>query len=243
VGIGAPFEKVEQVGFLAVFPVRRKLSRLAAVLGRLYDATWGRAFAWGYDSFQRRSCAAGMEDKRREVLSRARGRTLEVGSGTGINLHHYGAEVSELVLSEPDRHMAALLRRKVDSSERDASVVEAPAEALPFEDASFDTVTLVYVLCTVPDPGAALREIARVLRPGGRLLFIEHVRSPEPGLARWQDRVHTPWLVFANGCHCNRDTVAALEASVLDVEQVERGEIPKVPRVVRPMVAGTAQRR
>jgi ubiquinone/menaquinone biosynthesis C-methylase UbiE len=213
------------------------------VLGRLYDATWGRAFARGYDAFQRRSCAAGMEDKRRQVLGEARGRTLEIGSGTGINLDNYGPEVTELVLSEPDRHMVALLRRKVEGSSRPATVVDAPAGKLPFDDESFDTVTLVYVLCTVPDPGAALREIARVLRPGGRLLFIEHVRSPEPGLARWQDRLHTPWRVFANGCHCNRDTVAAIEGSPLELGQVERGEIPKALPLVRPMVAGTAQRR
>ena len=213
------------------------------MLGRLYDATWGRAFAWGYDAFQRPSCEAGMEDKRRQVLGEARGRTLEIGSGTGINLDNYGPEVTELVLSEPDRHMVVRLRRKVEGSSRPATVVEAPADRLPFEDESFDTVTLVYVLCTVPDPGAALREIARVLRPGGRLLFIEHVRSPEPGLARWQDRLHTPWRVFANGCHCNRDTVAAIEGSPLELGQVERGEIPKALPLVRPMVAGTAQRR
>ena len=213
------------------------------MLGRLYDATWGRAFAWGYDTFQRRSCDAGMEEKRREVLSQARGRTLEIGSGTGINLGHYGPEVSELVMSEPDRHMVALLRRKAEGSSRPVEVVEAPAERLPFEDASFDTVTLVYVLCTVPDPGAALREIARVLKPGGRLLFVEHVRAPDPGLARWQDRLHGPWFVFANGCHCNRDTVAAMEGSPLEVGDVERGEIPKVPPLVRPMVTGAATRR
>jgi SAM-dependent methyltransferase len=242
-GIGAPFGEGRAGWVLAVFPARRKLSRLAAVLGRLYDATWGRAFAWGYDTFQRRSCAAGMEDKRREVLGEARGRTLEVGSGTGINLDSYGPAVTELVMSEPDRHMVALLRRKVEASPVRATVVEAPAGELPYADQTFDTVTLVYVLCTVPDPGAALREIARVLKPGGRLLFIEHVRSPQPGLARWQDRLHGPWLLFANGCHCNRDTVAAIEGSPLEIEQLERGEIPKVPRLVRPMVAGAAQRR
>jgi ubiquinone/menaquinone biosynthesis C-methylase UbiE len=213
------------------------------VLRRLYDATWGRAFAWGYDAFQRRSCEAGMEDKRHQLLSQARGRTLEIGSGTGINLHHYGPEVTELVLSEPDRHMVALLRRKVEESSREAKVVQAPAEQLPFDDASFETVTLVYVLCTVPDPTAALREIARVLKPGGRLLFIEHVRAPEPRLARWQDRLHTPWLVFANGCHCNRDTIAAIERSPLELGEHDRDEIPKVPPLVRPMVAGTAIRR
>jgi ubiquinone/menaquinone biosynthesis C-methylase UbiE len=210
--------------------------------GRLYDATWGRAFAWGYDWFQRRSCESGMEEKRREVLSRARGRTLEIGAGTGINLGHYGPEVTELVLSEPDPHMMRQLRRKVNGSGRGVEVVPAPAEDLPFEDASFDTVTLVYVLCTVPDPAAGLAEIARVLKPGGRLLFIEHVRAPDEGLARWQDRLEAPWKVFANGCHCNRDTVGAIEESALEPDDVERGEIPKVPPLVRPMAFGSARR-
>jgi ubiquinone/menaquinone biosynthesis C-methylase UbiE len=212
------------------------------VAGRLYDATWGRAFAWGYDWFQRRSCESGMEEKRREVLSQATGRTLEIGSGTGINLDHYGPDVTELVMSEPDPHMMRQLRRKVAGTNRPVEVVQAPAEDLPFEDGSFDTVTLVYVLCTVPDPGAALAEIARILKPGGRLLFIEHVRAPDDGLARWQDRLHGPWRVFANGCHCNRDTIAAIETSTLDLEGVERGEIPKVPPLVRPMASGEARR-
>jgi ubiquinone/menaquinone biosynthesis C-methylase UbiE len=212
------------------------------VAGRLYDATWGRAFAWGYDWFQRRSCESGMEEKRRDVLSRARGRTLEIGAGTGINLEHYGPEVTELVLSEPDPHMMRQLERKVAGSERPVEVVKAPAEELPFEDASFDTVTLVYVLCTVPDPEGGLAEIARVLKPRGRLLFIEHVRAPDEGLARWQDRLHGPWRVFANGCHCNRDTLATIKASSLQPEEVGRGEIPKVPPLVRPMVAGAARR-
>jgi ubiquinone/menaquinone biosynthesis C-methylase UbiE len=209
--------------------------------GRLYDATWGRAFAWGYDWFQRRSCDAGMEERRRELLSRARGRTIEIGSGTGINLEHYGPEVTELVLSEPDPHMMRRLRAKVDSSSRPAEVVQAPAGELPFGDSSFDTATLVYVLCTVPDVEAALAEIARVLQPGGRLLFLEHVRSPDPGLARWQDRLHGPWFLFGNGCHCNRDTVAAIEGSVLALEDLERDEIPKAPPIVRPMAVGSAR--
>jgi ubiquinone/menaquinone biosynthesis C-methylase UbiE len=212
------------------------------VASRLYDATWGRVFAWGYDWFQQRSLESGMEEKRRQVLSRARGRTLEIGAGTGINLGHYGPGVTELVLSEPDPHMMRQLQRKVEGSERRVEVVQAPAEDLPFEDGSFDTVTLVYVLCTVPDPAAGLEEIARVLKPGGRLLFIEHVRAADEGLAHWQDRLHGPWKVFANGCHCNRDTVAAIERSALQPEDVERGEIPKVPPVVRPMAFGAARR-
>jgi SAM-dependent methyltransferase len=119
-------------------------------------------------------------------------------------------------------------------------VVQAPAERLPFEDSSFDTAVFTLVLCTVPDPAAALAEAARVLRPNGRLLFVEHVRSEDPGLARWQDRLERPWRFLGDGCHCNRDTVAAIEASPLALERVERGELPKSPPLVRPLVRGQA---
>ena len=207
------------------------------MLRRLYDATWGRAFAWGYDRFQQRAEAAGMRERRREFLGQARGRCLEVGSGTGLNLDAWPKDV-DLVLSEPDPHMAAQLRKKAG----DRQVVEAPAEELPFEDDSFDTVALTYVLCTVPDPDAALAEIARVLKPGGRFLFLEHVRSPDPGLAKWQDRLHGPWYVFGHGCHCNRDTKAAIEASPLQIEDAHRGEIPGTVPLVKPMLMGAARR-
>jgi len=210
------------------------------VLRRLYDATWGRVFAWGYDRFQHKSEEKGMRRQRAEVLAHARGRCLEVGAGTGLNLRGW-PEVDELVLSEPDPHMAAQLRRKLASVGRSADVVEAPAERLPFPDASFDTVALTYVLCTVRDPADALREIARVLKPDGQLLFIEHVRAPDPGLARWQDRLHGAWYLFANGCHCNRDTLAAIESSPLDVERYERGEVPAAVPLVRPLLSGSAR--
>jgi ubiquinone/menaquinone biosynthesis C-methylase UbiE len=210
------------------------------VLRRLYDATWGRIFALGYDRFQRRAEELGVREQRIRFLAEARGRCLEIGAGTGLNLHRW-PEVDELVLSEPDPYMAAQLRRKLASSGREAEVVQAPAEQLPFPDASFDTVALTYVLCTVRDVPAALREIDRVLKPGGRLLFLEHVRSPEPGLARWQDRLHGAWYLFGNGCHCNRDTLATIGASPLELERAERGEIPGAMPLVKPMVTGSAR--
>jgi ubiquinone/menaquinone biosynthesis C-methylase UbiE len=211
------------------------------MLRRIYDATWGRVFAHGYDRFQRRSEEAGMRERRAEFLAPARGRCLEIGTGTGLNLDCWPDTVHELVLSEPDPHMVARLKRAIDASSRRVEVLQATAEELPFDDDSFDTVALTYVLCTVPEPAAALREIARVLKPGGRLLFLEHVRSPDPGLARWQDRLHGPWYVFGNGCHCNRDTLASIEASLLEIEQAERDEIPKAVPLVRPMVSGSAR--
>jgi ubiquinone/menaquinone biosynthesis C-methylase UbiE len=136
--------------------------------------------------------------------------------------------------------MASQLREKAKVLSIPVEVVEAPAERLPFPDSSFDTVTLTLVLCTVPDPQAALSEIARVLKPGGRFLFLEHVRSEDPRVARWQDRLHGPWFLFGHGCNCNRDTLAAIERSPLEAERVERGEIPKMPPLVKPMLRGRA---
>src|SRR6266516_6680149 len=162
---------------------------------------------------------AGLADRRAELVASARGATLELGAGTGLNLRHYPPAVTELVLTEPDRHMARRLRARAARGQRPAEVVEAPAERLPFDDQRFDTAVATLVLCTAEDPGRALAEVGRVLRPGGRLLFIEHVRAPDGGrLARWQDRLERPWGLVAGGCPPNRDTLAVLRASTLSVE-------------------------
>jgi ubiquinone/menaquinone biosynthesis C-methylase UbiE len=209
-------------------------------MGRIYDATWGRVFTQIYDRAMKSTEEAGMREMRREVLTEARGRTIDIGAGTGINLELFPPQVGELVLAEPDPHMLKKLQAKVPGSGREASVVQAPAEKLPFEDDSFDTAVFTLVLCTVPEPAAALAEAARVLRPGGKLLFVEHVRSEAPGLARWQDRLEGPWRFLGDGCHCNRDTVAGIEASPFEIERVEKGELPKAPPLVRPLVRGSA---
>jgi ubiquinone/menaquinone biosynthesis C-methylase UbiE len=207
---------------------------------RLYEATWGRLFALGYDRFMAASERAGLRARRRSLLSGAGGATLEIGAGTGLNLDLYPPGVSELVLTEPSAAMAGRLRAKLGAHSA-ASVVQAPAERLPFEADRFDTVVATLVLCTVPEPAAALAEVARVLRPGGRLLFLEHVRAPRPGLARWQDRLERPWKLFGAGCHCNRDTAAGIEASPLRIEALKRGEIPRALPLVRPMIVGAAR--
>jgi ubiquinone/menaquinone biosynthesis C-methylase UbiE len=209
-------------------------------MGRIYDATWGRGFSAIYDRAMKSTEEAGMREIRREALAAASGRTIDIGAGTGLNVELYPEGITELVLAEPDEHMLKHLWPKLGESGRAAEAVQAPAERLPFDDDSFDTAVFTLVLCTVPDPRAALAEAARVLKPGGRLLFVEHVRSPEPGLARWQDRLERPWRFLGDGCHCNRDTVATIEASPFDLERVERGELPKAPPLVKPLVHGSA---
>ena len=201
---------------------------------------WGRMFAAGYDTFQATMERSFMGEVREDMLASATGRVLEIGSGTGVNLEHYPSSVEELVCTEPEEPMAKRLRRKAAASGLNVSVVHAQAEQLPFDDDSFDTAVATLVLCTVSDPARSLRELHRVLRPGGRLLFIEHVRSPDPGLARWQDRLHPLWVRFGHGCHCNRPTLDTIEASPLRLEMHRRGRIPKAPPIVRPLLTGVA---
>ena len=213
---------------------------MASTLHRAYDATWGRFFAAAYDWMLAGTEEAGLGDRRSELLARARGRTLELGAGTGLNLERYPDAVEELLLTEPFEPMARRLSERVAASDREATVLIAPADRLPVDDDSIDTVVVTLVLCTVEDVEATLAEAARVLRPGGRLLFIEHVRAEEPKLARWQDRLERPWRFVGHGCHPNRDTVASIEASPLELERVEHGDLPKSPPIARPLVQGSA---
>jgi ubiquinone/menaquinone biosynthesis C-methylase UbiE len=208
-------------------------------MGALYDATWGRAFAALYDRGLKATEEGGLRQMRRDLLSQASGRTVDLGAGTGVNLDLFPDAVSDLVMAEPDPHMLKQLRAKA-ASRGGVEIVGASAQELPFADDSFDTAVFTLVLCTVPDPAAALSETARVLKPGGKLLFIEHVRAGEAGLAGWQDRLERPWRFLADGCHCNRDTVAAIEASPLSLVGVEQGQLPKAPPIVRPLVFGSA---
>jgi ubiquinone/menaquinone biosynthesis C-methylase UbiE len=184
-----------------------------------------------------------MRARRRELLGHARGRTVELGSGTGLNLSHYPDDLDELILTEPDAAMATRLERRLRRSGRSARVLSAPAEQLPFDDGSVDTVVSTLVLCTVDAPDVALREIARVLRPDGQLLFIEHVRSESARLAAWQDRLAGPWQRFAEGCRCNRATVELITACELEVDQLREGSWRGMPAIVRPLVAGRARLR
>lgn len=202
---------------------------------------WRRMFAALYDSVSKSSEKAGLRDERHELLAGATGATIEIGAGTGLNLEHYPQAVTRLVLVEPDRHMRRRLERRLDALGRSAEVVDASAEDLPFPDATFDTAVVTLVLCSVPGQSEALEEIARVLRPDGRLLFLEHVRSDEPRIAKRQDRIRPLYRLFA-GCNPNRDTLAGIESSAFTVESVKHGEVPKAPETGRPLIVGTARR-
>ena len=204
---------------------------------------YGRFFAAVYDRGLAVSEDAGLRDRRAALLAEARGRTLEIGAGTGLNLAHYGAAVTELTVTEPEAPMARRLRVRAASAPVVARVVEAPAEHLPFPDDAFDTVVSTLVLCTVTDPLAALSEIRRVLAPGGRLLFLEHVRSQDPGAARRQDRLDPLWRRVGHGCRCNRDTAALMTEAGLAPDRLEHGRIPKATPIIRPSIEGVASAR
>ena len=198
-------------------------------------------FALTYDRLMAGGEAAGLAAIRAGLVSEATGDVLEVGAGTGLNLAHYPARVRSLTLTEPDAAMLRRLARSVAVDIRPATVLRAPAEDLPFDDASFDTLVSTLVLCGVDDQRRAVREMRRVLRPGGRLLFIEHVRSADATLARRQDRIN--WLSrLATGCDCNRTTLRTVEQGGFLVEDVVHGDLPKSPSVFRPMIAGRAAR-
>jgi SAM-dependent methyltransferase len=201
------------------------------------SVTWLRIMAVLYDPFVWLGEIAGMRRRRRALLAGAYGRVVEIGAGTGLNVANYPAAVDDLVLAEPEPGM----RRKLVRRRSAARIVDAPAERLPMADSSVDTVVSTLVLCTVDDPEQALREIARILRPDGQLLFIEHVRASSRSLAACQDRLLRPWRGFAGGCVCNRPTVDLMRACGFTVEAegaVWRG----MPAIVHPLVLGRATR-
>jgi SAM-dependent methyltransferase len=200
---------------------------------------WSRLVAAIYDPFLALGELRGMRERRRRLLRQACGRVLEIGAGTGLNLAHYPAELDDLLLSEPLDPMARRLESRLRRSGVRGRVLRAGAEALPVATDSLDTVVSTLVLCTVPDPEAALAEIRRVLRPGGRLLFCEHVRADSNRLSCWQERLAGPWAAFADGCRCNQETLAMIERT-LRIERLGREQWRGMPGLLRPLIVGEA---
>jgi len=198
-----------------------------------------RFFASTYDRFSKGMEDAGLAEMRRNLIEGASGDVLEIGGGTGSNLSYYGAGVESLTVTEPERPMLKRLERKVREQNSHATILRAPAEDLPFEDASFDTVVSTLVLCGVDDQPRAVRELRRVLRPGGRLIFIEHVRSDDSQTAKMQDRMN-PLNRLVVCCDCNRPTLDTVRSAGFDVTELEQTELPKAPPFGRPLIIGTA---
>ncbi len=202
---------------------------------------WGQIFAAGYDRVLAKTEKGGLAAHRETLLARAEGDVLEIGGGTGANLSFYGPGVETLTITEPEKPMARRLERHIAERHPSAKLLRAPAEDLPFNNDSFDVAVSTLVLCTVDDQPRALRELRRVLRPGGTLLFIEHVRSENDRLASWQDRMLWLNLRIAHGCHCNRPTVASLREAGFKITQLAHDTLKHAPPLVRPLVVGVAE--
>jgi ubiquinone/menaquinone biosynthesis C-methylase UbiE len=186
----------------------------------------------------------GQAELRDELLRGLRGRVLEVGAGTGINFPHYPETVRELVAVEPEPYLRSRATEAAAPLPLEIRVLDGLAGELPFEDASFDAAVLAGVLCSVPDQDAALRDLRRVVRVGGELRFYEHVRGREPARARWQDAVDYVWPRLMGGCHPNRDTLAAIEASGFRVARCRGFHFPPgaLAFPVAPRILGVARR-
>jgi ubiquinone/menaquinone biosynthesis C-methylase UbiE len=197
-------------------------------------------FAMTYDRQIARAEEAGLNAMRKKLLAGAAGQVVEIGAGTGANVPLYGPAVKSLAVTEPLQPMVRKLERRVRELGSDATVLRAPAEDLPFESGSFDVAVSTLVLCGVDDQPRALRELRRVLRPGGTLLFLEHVRAGDAKRARQQDRLN--WLNrLVVRCDCNRPTLDMIRQAGFTVTEVEDTALPKAPPFVRPAIIGTAK--
>lgn len=179
---------------------------------------------------------------RQQVARQARGRVLEIGAGTGLNFLHYpsGTEVVAIERAEGMRVRAIERARQPEVRAR-VRVVDGDAQALAHDAGSFDTVVSTFVLCSVPDLQRCLSEARRVLAPGGALIVVEHVRSPEPRTARWQDRVRPFWQTVLGGCDPTRDIARAIESAGFDTQALSRIELP-LPWLAKPGIAGAMAR-
>jgi ubiquinone/menaquinone biosynthesis C-methylase UbiE len=163
---------------------------------------------------------------RRRVIGAAEGRVLEIGIGSGLNLPLYGPNTRSVIALEPSPELLRMARERGRAATTPIEFLKASAEAMPLDQDSVDTVVTTWTLCTIADPGRALTEMRRVLKPSGALLFVEHGRAPEPGVARWQDRLDPMWSRIAGGCHLNRKIDALVAANGFLVDSLVNVRLP-----------------
>lgn len=180
------------------------------------------------------NCACGAKPimkQREKVVPLARGTVLEIGIGTGLNLPYYDpARVERLIGLDPSEESWELAGQRAAHLAFDVEFIGLPGEQIPLEDASVDTVLVTFALCTIPDPVAALKGMARVLRPQGRLIFCEHGRAPDANVRKWQDRINPLWRKMAGGCNLNRDIPDLLGKGAFEIEELQRMYLPGTPK-------------
>jgi len=182
------------------------------------------------------------EPFRQRVVGAAEGRVLEIGVGSGLNFAFYGAAVTSVIGLEPSPALLRMARARASSAQVPITLLDASAEAIPLDGDSIDTVVTTWTLCTIPNAPLALAEIRRVLRPGGALRFVEHGRAPEPGVARWQDRLDPLWRRIAGGCHLNRKMDDLILGNGFRIEALEHARLPG-PRTHTFLYEGSARPR
>jgi SAM-dependent methyltransferase len=191
------------------------------------------------------NCACGtspIKKQRDKIVPRASGIVLEIGIGTGMNLPHYDpSRVSKVIGLDPSEKSWELAGERAAHLDFDLEFIGLPGEEIPLDDASVDTVLVTYALCTIPDPVSALRGMARVLRPGGSLLFCEHGRAPDMAVRKWQDRINPLWRPLLGGCNLNRDIPGLLCNGGFQVLEMEQMYLPGTPKFAGFNVWGDAR--
>jgi MFS family permease len=214
-------------------------TRGATMPTKVSHPIFARFYAW----ISPRMEQAGYAEHRDELLDGLTGRVIEIGAGNGMNFAHYPPAVSHVLAVEPEPRLRELAQAKATEGPVPVEVVDATADRLPAADGTFDAAVASLVLCSVPDVPAALAEVRRVVRPGGQLRFLEHVRADTPGLARVQRVLDaTLWPTFGGGCHTHRDTRAAIEAAGFTIDDIDHPRIPetRIPAPASPHILGTA---